>query len=166
MSNHTKNSNLKYLTDPKFHKVNILFVLLFENEDNRTSYEKQYTPTVDIKHHNVFIDVKTFFDIPAKSDEEVCEKNVEIKKNNDYATSKLLRYENFSKHRKLIATDLSKQIDLEDRDRTQQIVSILTRLHIEVGATMLFIITKPERRNSEFRKILLSQYKWKPKKFK
>ena len=40
MSNQTKNSNLKYITDPKFHKVNILFVLLYENEDNRTSYEK------------------------------------------------------------------------------------------------------------------------------
>ena len=136
MSNQTKNSNLKYITDPKFHKVNILFVLLYENEDNRTSYEKQYTPTVDIEHHNVLIDVKTFFDIPAKSDEEACEKNVEIEKNNDYSTSKLLDYEYFSKHCKLIATDLIKQIHLEDHDLTQQIIFILIRLDRDVGATI------------------------------
>ena len=39
MSNQAKNSNLDYLIDPTFTKVNRLFVLSYENED-RTSFSK------------------------------------------------------------------------------------------------------------------------------
>ena len=35
MSNQTKNNNLNYLIDPTFTNVNRLFVLSFENEDDR-----------------------------------------------------------------------------------------------------------------------------------
>ena len=38
MSNQTKNSNLNYLIDPTFTNVNGLFVLSFENEDDRASF--------------------------------------------------------------------------------------------------------------------------------
>ena len=38
MTNQTKTSNLKYLIDPKFNKVNRLFILSFENGDDRTSF--------------------------------------------------------------------------------------------------------------------------------
>ena len=38
MSNQTKNNNLNYLIDPTFTNVNRLFVLTFENEDDRTSF--------------------------------------------------------------------------------------------------------------------------------
>ena len=37
MSKQTKINNLNYLTDPKFTKVNRLFVSSFENKDDRTS---------------------------------------------------------------------------------------------------------------------------------
>ena len=40
MSNQTKNNNLDYLIDPTFTNVNRLFVLTFENEDDRTSFSK------------------------------------------------------------------------------------------------------------------------------
>ena len=40
MSNQTRNNNLNYLIDLTFTKVNRLFVLSFENEDNRTSFSK------------------------------------------------------------------------------------------------------------------------------
>ena len=56
MSNKTKNNNLNYLIDPTFTKVNKLFVLSFENEDDRTYFSKYYTPTVEIKDFNVLID--------------------------------------------------------------------------------------------------------------
>ena len=42
-------------------------------------------------------------------------------RNNDYTTGNLLDYEYFSKHYKLIAIDLSKQIELENPDLKQQI---------------------------------------------
>ena len=49
MSNRNKNNNLNYLIDPTFSNVNRLFVLSFENEDDRTSYYKYYVPSVEIK---------------------------------------------------------------------------------------------------------------------
>ena len=39
MTNQTKNNNLNYLIDPTFTKVNRLFVLLFENENDRTFFQ-------------------------------------------------------------------------------------------------------------------------------
>ena len=44
-----------------------------------------------------------------------------ISKNNDYTTDNLLEYEDFSKHYKLIAIDLSKPIELENLDLRQKI---------------------------------------------
>ena len=38
MSNETKNNNLNYLIDPTFTKVNRLFLLSFEDENDRTSF--------------------------------------------------------------------------------------------------------------------------------
>ena len=49
MTHKIKNKNLNYLTDPTFTKVNRLFVLSFENENNRTSFSKYYAPNVQIK---------------------------------------------------------------------------------------------------------------------
>ena len=61
MSNQAKNNNLNYLIDPTFIKVNRLFVLSFENEDDRISFSKYYTTNVEIKYFNVLIDGKSFF---------------------------------------------------------------------------------------------------------
>ena len=66
MSNQSKNNNLNYLIDPTFTNVNRLFVLNFENEDDRTSFSKYYVPKVKIKDFNVLIDGKPFFEIPVK----------------------------------------------------------------------------------------------------
>ena len=57
---------------------------------------------------------KSFFDIPMKKKEETCEPIIEIGINDDYTTDKLLDYGYFSKYYKLIAIDLSKQIELEN----------------------------------------------------
>ena len=46
MINQSKNNNLNYLIDPTFTKVNRLFVLSFENENDRTSFSKYYAPNV------------------------------------------------------------------------------------------------------------------------
>ena len=60
MTKQTKTNNLNYLIHPTFNKFNKLFVLLFENEDYRTSFSKYYTPKVEIKDFNVIIDEKDF----------------------------------------------------------------------------------------------------------
>ena len=43
MTNQTKTNNWNYLIDPTFTKVNRLFVLSIENEEDRTSFLKYYT---------------------------------------------------------------------------------------------------------------------------
>ena len=65
-----------------------------------------------------------------------------MSRNNNYATSKLLDYEYFSKQQKLIAIDFSNQIELKNPDLTQQI-NFIGRLE-ENDATMHFIIKKKE----------------------
>ena len=110
MSNHAANNNLNYLIDPTFTNVNRLFILSFENEEDRTSFSKYYVPKVKIKDFNVLIDGKPFFEIPVKNKEETYQAIIEMGKNNDYTTGSLLDYEYFSKHYRLIAIDLSKQI--------------------------------------------------------
>ena len=70
MTNQTQNNNLNYLIDPTFTKVNRLFVLSFENEDDRRSFSKYYVPNVQIKDFNVLIDGDSFFDMPIKNEEE------------------------------------------------------------------------------------------------
>ena len=56
---------------------------------------------------------------------------------------------NFSKHYKLIAIDLRKQIELENPDLKQQI-NFIGRLGRDKGATVFFIIEKSEKTTFEF----------------
>ena len=137
------------MTDPIFTIVNRLFVLLFENENNTTSFSKYYVANVQIKDTNVLIAGKRFFDMPIKNGEETYEQIIEMGRNNDYTTGNLLDYEYFSKHYKLIAIDLSKQIELENSDLKQQI-NFIGRLTKDKGATMFFIIEKSEETTFEF----------------
>ena len=68
-----------------FNKVNRLFVLSFENEDDgRTSSSKYYTPKIETKDFNVLIDGKRFLNLPISNKEEAYEKIIEMSKNNDY----------------------------------------------------------------------------------
>ena len=73
-------------------------------------------------------------------------------KNNNYTTNNLLDYEYFKDHYKLIAIDLSKQIELENTDLKQQI-NFTGRLE-ENNATMFFITEKKEETTLIFQKIL------------
>ena len=74
-------------------------------------------------------------------------------KNNDYTAGNLLDYESFSKNYKLIAIDLSKQIELEDVDLKQQF-NFIGRLKKNEGATMFFVIEKSKKQLLNFRKML------------
>ena len=81
MSNQNKNNSLNYVIDQTFIKANKLFVLSFENEDDRISFSKYYYKlNLEIKDFNVLIDGKNFFDSPIKAKEETYEKIIEIGK--------------------------------------------------------------------------------------
>ena len=104
MTNQTKNNNLNYLLNPK---LKWLFVLSFENENDRTSFSKYYVPNIQIKDFKVLTDGKSLFDTPTKNDKETYKQITEMARNNDYTAGNLLDYEYFSIHYKLIAIDLS-----------------------------------------------------------
>ena len=87
--------------------------------------------------------------MPIKNGEETFEQIIEMGRNSDYTTGNLLDYEYFSKHCKLIAIDLSKQIELENPDLKQQI-NFIERLIRNEGATMFFITEKSEEKTFEF----------------
>ena len=148
ITNQTKNNNLNYLSDPTFTKVNRLFVLPFENENDRTSFSKYCVPNVQVKDFNVLIDGKSFSDIPIKNGEEIYKQIIEMGSNNDYKTDNLLDYEYISKHCKLIAIDLTKQIELENSGLKQQI-NFIGKLKRDEGAIMFFIIEKSEKTTFE-----------------
>ena len=144
-----KNNNLNYLIDPPSTNVNRLFVLSFprnNNTDSRYSYSSYYVPKVKINNFNVFIDGKSFFDLPVKNVEETYEKIIEMSNNNDSATGNLLDFAYFKKHYKLIAIDLSKQNKLKD----PQQINFIGKLLKNTGVTMLFIIEKSEETTFNF----------------
>ena len=79
MTKQVKINSLNYLIGPKFRKFNRLFALSFENKDDRISFSKYYTPSVEIKDFNVLIDSESFFDVPIKNKEDTYAGNIERK---------------------------------------------------------------------------------------
>ena len=74
------------MIDPRFTNVNRLFVLSFENEDDKISFSEYYVPKIGIKDFNVLIDGKPFLQITIKNKEEAYEQIIKMSKNNDYKT--------------------------------------------------------------------------------
>ena len=55
-----RNPNLNHLVEPNFQGVNRFFVLAFENDAHRTSYNDYYLPNVEIKDYNIMINGENF----------------------------------------------------------------------------------------------------------
>ena len=150
-----QNNNLNYLIDPIFIKVNRLFVLSFERirennakKDQRDSFSHYYVPSVEIKDFNVLIDVKTFFDLPVKNEEEEAyEKIIEIRINNDCITGNLLDFAYVKENYRLIAINFSKQAKLKGLQQINFIGKLENQAH---GVTMFIIIEKSEEVTFEF----------------
>ena len=143
MTIQSENSNLNYLIDSTFTNVTRLFALSFSRTnagDNRDSFSHYYLPNVEIKDFNVFIDGKSFFDLPVKNEEEAYEKIIEKINNNDYTTGNLLDFAYFKENYKLIATDLRKQTKLID----PQQINFIGKLQSEDHGATFFIIENSE----------------------
>ena len=106
-----QNPNLNHLVEPSFQGVNRLFVIAFENDDDRTSDDKYYLPTVEIKDYNIMINGENFFDQPIKNNKVTYEniRKIATGQGDDYTTGCLLDYSYFADTYKMIAVDLSKQ---------------------------------------------------------
>ena len=142
------NNNSNILVDPTFTNVNRLFVLAYQNTDDRQSISNFYLPKVMAKVYNVIIDKLAFFDLHIKTEEEAYDKIIDISRNNEYATGNLLDYDYFRKHYKLIATDLIKQQVLQENEDLFQEINFIGRL--ENAANVFIIIEKKENTILEF----------------
>ena len=148
MTKEAVNNNLNILIDPTFTNVNRLFVLAYQNADDRQSFSQFYLPNVMVKDYNVIIDKLAFLDLPIKTEEEAYEKIVDISRNNEYTTGNLLDYDYFKKYYKLIAIDLSKQQVLQENEDLIQQINYIGKL--EEAANVFIIIEKKENTILEF----------------
>ena len=92
MTTEAVNNNLNILIDSTFTNVNRLFVLAYQNANDKDMLK------VMVKDFNVIIDKLTFFDLPIKTEEEAYEKIMDISRNNQYTTGNLLDYDYFKQY--------------------------------------------------------------------
>ena len=130
------------MSDPTFKNVK-LFLLSFRNGANnstRDSFSMHYVLLVEVKYFNVLIGNKPVFDQPVKKKREAYEKLVEMSRNGDYTTRKLLDYL-YQKYYKLIVIDSSKQRNTS----IPQQVNFVEKLEEDNGAKMFFITEKEQK---------------------
>ena len=139
---YAQNSYLNHLINPSFHGVNILFVLFFENKNDRTSHPTYCLPKVEIKDYNIMIVGRNFFHKPRNSMTKTYENILKIAtgQGDDYTTGCFLDYSYFKDHYKMITIDLSKQQALDADPRTAQQISSTANLEKAEGTTMFFLI--------------------------
>ena len=147
MTKSKQNRYLNHLVDPSFQGVNSLFVLSFENQNDRTSHSTYYLPKVEIKDYNVMIDGRNFFDQPINSMNKTYEniRKIATGQGDDYTTGCLLDYSYFKDHYKMIALDLSKQQALDADSRAIQQISFTANLDRAGNTTIFFIIEEAKK---------------------
>ena len=161
-----QNRYLNYLINPSFQGVNRLFVLSFENENDRISHSTYYLPKVGIKDYNVMIDGRNFFDQPINNMNKTYEniRKITPGKGDDYTTGCLLYYCYFKENYKLIAIDLSKQQALDADPRAIQQINFTANLDRAGNTTIFFIIEEAKETIFEFSqgtvKVLSMQFHW------
>ena len=131
-----QNPNLNHLNEPSF--------LAFENDDDRTSDEQYYLPTVEIKDYNIMINGENVFDQRIKNN-KVTYKNIRkiaTGQGDDYTTGCLLDYSYFADTYKMIAADLSKQQALDVDPSAIQQINFTANLDRAGNTRVYFILEK------------------------
>ena len=102
------------------------------NNPTRNNFDKYYMLLVEIKDFNSLIGNEPFFDQPVKNKQEAHEKYVEMQRNDDYITGKLLDFSYHQNYYKLIRIDLSRQTNTN----IPQQINFIGRLEEDDGATV------------------------------
>ena len=137
-----QNPNLNHLVEPSFQGVNRLFVLAFENDDDRTSSNKYYLPTVEIKDYNIMINGEKVFDQLIKNRGVIYDniRKITIGQGDDNTTGCLLDYPYFANTYKMIAVDLSRQQGLDADPRAIQQINFTANLDRAENTRVYFIL--------------------------
>ena len=125
-----QNPNLNHLVESSFQGVNILFVLAYKNDTQRTTAKGYYLPNVEIKDCNIMINGENLFDQPIKDNKVTYENIREIAtgQGDDYTAGCLIDYPYFKDSYKMIAVDLSKQQALDADPRVIQQINFIANL--------------------------------------
>ena len=137
-----QNPNLNHLVEPSFQGVNRLFVLAFENDNHRTSNERYYLPTLEIKDYNIMINGENFLVQPIKNNKITYDniRKIATGQGDDYTTGCLLDYPYFKDTYKMIAVDLSKQQALDADPRAIQQINFTANLDRPGNTRVYFIL--------------------------
>ena len=146
-----QNPNLNHLVEPSFQGVNRLFVLAFENDEDRTDHEKSYLSNVEIKDYNIMINGENFFDQPIKNNKVTYEniRKIATGQGDHYTTGCLLDYSYFADTYKMIGVDLSKQQALDADPRAIQQINFTANLD-RAGNTVYFILEEAKETILDF----------------
>ena len=149
-----QNPNLNHLIEPSFQGVNKLFVLAFENDDNRTSDNQYYLPTVEVKDYNVMINGENFFNQPIKNNKVTYDniRKIAIGQGDDNTTGLLLDYPCFENTYKMIAVDLSRQQALDADPRAIQQINFTANLDRAGNTRVYFILEEAKETILDFSK--------------
>ena len=147
-----QNPNLHHLIEPNFQGVNRLFVLAFENDDDRTSSDEYYLPTIEIKEYNIMINGENVFDQPIKNNKVTYEniRKIATGQGEDYTTGCLLDYPYFTDTYKMIAVDLSKQQALEADPTAIQQINFTANLDRAGNTRVYFILEEAKETILDF----------------
>ena len=147
-----QNPNLNNLIEPSFQGVNRLFVLAFENDEDRTDHEKSYLPTVQKKDYNIMINGENFFDQPITNNKVTYEniRKIATGQGDDYTTGCLLDYPYFLDTYKMIAVDLSKQQALDSDPRAIEQINFTAILDRDGNTRVYFILEEAKETILEF----------------
>ena len=153
-----QNPDLNHLVEPSFQGVNRLFVLAFENENDRTYDEQYYLPTVEIKDYNIMINGENFLDQPIKNNKVTYYniRKIATGQGDDYTTGCLLDYPYFKDIYKMIAVDLSKQQALDADPRAIQQINFTANLDIAGNTRAYFILEEAKETILDFSSLLYS----------
>ena len=147
-----QNPKLNHLVEPSFQGINRLFVLAFENDDDRRSDDEYYLPTLEIKDYNIVINGENFFDQPIKNNKITYDniRKIAPGQGDDYTTGCLLDYPYFKDTYKMIAVDLSKQQALDADPRAIQQINFTANLDRAGNTRVYFILEKAKETIPDF----------------
>ena len=136
-----QNETLNQLVEPRFQEISRLFVLSFENDAQRTSNQR-YPPNIELKDCNVMINGRNIFDQSVKNDKRTYEniRKIATGQGDDYTTGCLLDYAYFRDIYKMIATELSKQQELDADPREIQQINFTANLDRDWDTRIFFIL--------------------------
>ena len=127
------NYTRRILLDASYSGVNRFFVAGFDARNNgiqRNDQRKYFLPRINIKDYNVMTDGRNFYDQnindTIKMYNEI--RKTALGKGNDYTVGRLLDYQYFKEHYKLLCCNLSMQSILDSDPKAVQQIEFLYRL--------------------------------------